>query len=410
MDELIVRQKEYLTQQARNVLKRTAQDIIDLSQICHEYHETFGYQEYIRWVKEDLGISETMGRRALNVYDEFGCTANLAVRDLQPSVLYLLAAPSTPESARQEAIEKAESGEALTHKQAQELIKAHKEIEAKEARIDDLEEAIAALQARLPTKDVIEKIQELTLALEAEKNRPPVEIEKIVEVIPDDYEETKESLVKVQDALKGTRSQVKKLTKEYETLLKKFVSPEDLPEKKYKTIVVDPPWPVQKIVRDVRPQQDVFDYPVMSLEEISDFPIEKIADADCHLYLWTTQKFLPDAIRILKTWGFSYQCLMTWVKNVGMTPYSWMYSTEHVLFGRRGSLDLLKMGVRLDFHADVTGHSQKPDVFYEVVETVSPEPRIDVFSRKRRDGFDQFGNEKDKFNGSELEDRQKVVG
>jgi N6-adenosine-specific RNA methylase IME4 len=79
-----------------------------------------------------------------------------------------------------------------------------------------------------------------------------------------------------------------------------------------------------------------------------------------------------------------------------------MYSTEHVLFGKRGSLKLLKLGERLDFTAPTTGHSRKPDKFYDIVKTVSPGPRIDVFSREKRDGFDQFGNEKDKFNGDKL--------
>jgi hypothetical protein len=82
--------------------------------LTHEYHEEFGYQEYIRWVKEDLGISDRMGRRVLSVYDQFGIAANLAVDNIQPSVLYLLAAPSTPETAREEAIQKAESGESLS--------------------------------------------------------------------------------------------------------------------------------------------------------------------------------------------------------------------------------------------------------------------------------------------------------
>jgi len=396
--DLIEQRKNFLTNQARSVLKRTAQDIIDLSQICHEYHEEFGYQEYIRWVKEDLGISKRLGLSWLNVYEKFG-SANFAPIDIQPSVLYLLAAPSTPESAREEAIEKAEAGESLSHKQAQELIEAHKALAEREERINDLQKQILSLQSKLPTKDVIEKIQELTIALEAERNKPAVEIERVVEVIPEDYEGTKAELETTKDTLKKIKSQAKKLRNEYEALIKKFVSAEDLPEKRYRTIIIDPPWPVQKIPRDVRPNQDVFDYPVMSIDEIADFPLDRISDDDCHLYLWTTHKFLPDALRILKGWGFKYQCLLTWVKNVGMTPFSWMYSTEHILFGRKGSQDLLKQGERLDFHAPVTVHSQKPDIFYDLVMKVSPEPRIDVFSRKNRNGFDQFGNEKDRLNG-----------
>jgi N6-adenosine-specific RNA methylase IME4 len=88
---------------------------------------------------------------------------------------------------------------------------------------------------------------------------------------------------------------------------------------------------------------------------------------------------------------------MTWVKNVGITPFSWMYSTEHVLFCTKGSLPLLEIGRRLDFSAKVREHSRKPDVFYDLVREVSPGPRLDVFSREKREGFDQYGNEVDKY-------------
>jgi N6-adenosine-specific RNA methylase IME4 len=119
--------------------------------------------------------------------------------------------------------------------------------------------------------------------------------------------------------------------------------------------------------------------------------------AGCHLYLWTTHKYLHDAIDIMKAWGFNYQCVLTWVKNIGFTPFSWRYSTELCLFGRCGDLDLLTNGVRLDFSADSRQHSRKPDEFYDIVRSVSPAPRIDVFSREKREGFDQYGDEQDKF-------------
>lgn len=167
------------------------------------------------------------------------------------------------------------------------------------------------------------------------------------------------------------------------------------PTGKYKCIVIDPPWPVEKIERDVRPNQgQQLDYPTMTLEQIKALPISDLAYEDgCHLYLWTTHKFLPDAFELVKAWGFHYQCLMTWVKPTGMTPYSWMYNTEHVLFARRGSLDLSKLGMKLAFEAPVTVHSAKPDVFYERVLAASIEPRIEMFARKEREGFYAWGNE-----------------
>lgn len=175
------------------------------------------------------------------------------------------------------------------------------------------------------------------------------------------------------------------------------------PDKKYKTIVIDPPWPMEKILRDERPNQHEFDYPTMSLDEIRKLPVNRIAEqSGSHIYLWTTQKYLPSAFEIFNDWGVDYQCLMTWIKNVGFTPFSFMYSTEHCLFGRYGTLSLLKLGKRLDFTAKVREHSRKPDEFYELVKEVSPEPRLDWFSREPRNGFEQYGNEPNKFESNNI--------
>lgn len=174
------------------------------------------------------------------------------------------------------------------------------------------------------------------------------------------------------------------------------------PDHQYRAIIIDPPWPMEKIVRKERLNQYEFEYPTMTLDEIHNLPVKDLALSDgCHVYLWTTQRFLPVAFDLLNTWGVDYQCLMTWVKNVGFTPFSWMYSTEHCLFGRVGTLPLLKLGMRLDFQAKVREHSRKPDEFYELVKLASPEPRLDWFSREPRPGFEQYGNEVSKFGISE---------
>ncbi len=167
------------------------------------------------------------------------------------------------------------------------------------------------------------------------------------------------------------------------------------PTGKYRCIVIDPPWNVKKIEREVRPNQSKhLDYPTMTLDEIAALPVPDLALEDgCHLYVWTTQKYLPDALRLVEGWGFRYQCLMTWVKPGGMTPYSWMYNTEHVIFARRGNLSLLRNGLKLSFEAAATGHSVKPNVFYERVATASPEPRLEMFARQPREQFSVWGSE-----------------
>lgn len=167
-----------------------------------------------------------------------------------------------------------------------------------------------------------------------------------------------------------------------------------LPEGKFRCIVIDPPWPVEKIEREVRPKQKrQLDYPTMTLEQIESLSVPEKAVDGCHIYLWVTHRFLPDGLRIFEKWGANYECLMTWVKPTGMTPYSWMYDTEHVIFGRIGSLELQKKGLRLSMQESVKRHSQKPDIFYERVIQASPEPRLELFARKKREGFTVWGNE-----------------
>jgi len=165
----------------------------------------------------------------------------------------------------------------------------------------------------------------------------------------------------------------------------------------YSCIVIDPPWPMHKIERDLYPDQGYgLDYSTLTIQELADddlVPVRTHAADDCHLYLWVTHKFLPAGLQLMADWGFRYQCVMTWRKNVGFTPFSWMYDTEHVLFGTRGNLPLLQNGLRLSFDAPRTKHSEKPDIFYDRVIAASPGPRIDMFARTQRDGFDVWGNE-----------------
>lgn len=167
-----------------------------------------------------------------------------------------------------------------------------------------------------------------------------------------------------------------------------------MPSSRYRCIVIDPPWPVAKIEREVRPYQGTaLDYPVMQIEQIAALPVGELAEEAAHLYLWVTQKYLPDGLRLVDGWGFNYQCLLTWVKPVGFTPFSWMYNTEHVIYAHRGGLRLDTMGLKLAFNAPIIGHSVKPEAFYDLVRQASPGPRLEMFARQTRQDFDAWGNE-----------------
>jgi len=163
--------------------------------------------------------------------------------------------------------------------------------------------------------------------------------------------------------------------------------------KKYDVIVIDPPWEMKKIERDVAPNQVEFDYPTMTVDEIKN--IELPAKDDCHIWLWTTQKYLPDAFQIFEHWGVKYICTFVWHKQGGFQPFGLpQYNCEFILYGRKGTPEFFDLkDFKVCFEAPRAGHSVKPDYFYEMVKRVTAGSRLDMFGRRRIDGFDSWGKE-----------------
>jgi N6-adenosine-specific RNA methylase IME4 len=172
----------------------------------------------------------------------------------------------------------------------------------------------------------------------------------------------------------------------------------------YRTVVVDPAWPMEKIERDVAPNQFGLDYPTMSVEELIDFWNRQVAPRlapDAHIYLWTTQKWRWAAENLVfPAIGLDRSMvLFTWHKDGGFQPFGLpQFNSEFVLYGRKGSAEFIDLrDFNTCFNAPRRDHSRKPTEFYETVKRTCPPPRIDVFSREPHDGFDQFGNEIMKF-------------
>jgi len=173
----------------------------------------------------------------------------------------------------------------------------------------------------------------------------------------------------------------------------------------FDVVVIDPPWPMQKIEREVRPNQSDFDYPTMSIEEIAKFWKANIAtrlETDCHVFIWTTQRFLPDAITMIGEIGLKYVLTMVWHKPGGFQPIGLpQYNCEFAVYARKGVPRFVETkDFYCCFSAPRREHSRKPDQFYDLVARVTGGARIDVFSREKRDGFWQYGNEADKFSGA----------
>lgn len=171
-------------------------------------------------------------------------------------------------------------------------------------------------------------------------------------------------------------------------------------------VVIDPPWKMEKIDRDVRPNQDAFDYPTMTSDEIATFWKKEISprlNTDCHIFVWTTQKHLPTTIDMLNGIGLRYVLVMVWHKPGGFQPIGLpQYNCEFIVYARKGSPEFIDTkNFFTCFDAPRREHSRKPDEFYDTIRRVTGGSRIDIFSRERRDGFAQFGNQPNRFAGVE---------
>ena len=167
---------------------------------------------------------------------------------------------------------------------------------------------------------------------------------------------------------------------------------------KYKTILADPPWNERgggKIKRGADKH-----YNLMKTSDIISMApfVSSLSGTNCHLYLWTTNSFLPDALQVMSAWGFKYITTITWLKgSIGLGQY-FRGATEHCLFGRKGILPYKTLNGKRQqgssgFYAPKTLHSAKPERMFEMIEKVSYPQRMELFSRKKREGWDSWGDE-----------------
>lgn len=165
------------------------------------------------------------------------------------------------------------------------------------------------------------------------------------------------------------------------------------PDGKYRTIVIDPPWDWGDEGDVSQMGRGIPKYATMPIDDIERLPITDLADENCHLYLWITNRSLPKGFRLIESWGFRYIAPLTWCKpSIGIGNY-FRNNTEHILFAVKGSQRLLRFDVGTWFTAERGDeHSVKPNAAYDIIASCSPAPRLDMFARREREGFVVWGN------------------
>lgn len=166
---------------------------------------------------------------------------------------------------------------------------------------------------------------------------------------------------------------------------------------KYQTILADPPWKMEFVKLKIRPNQVQMPYPMMTVKQICDLGIllRPLENDKCNLFLWTTHTYLPAALKVIEAWGFKYHCCLTWNKTNGRPCCGFKRDTEFVLYAYRGGISVNQRGhfIHTLFTEKLTKHSTKPEIFYKILESNTPEPRLELFARRKRIGWDCWGNE-----------------
>ena len=164
--------------------------------------------------------------------------------------------------------------------------------------------------------------------------------------------------------------------------------------KLYNVIYADPPWRYDFSSTTNREIEN--HYPTMTIDEICDLDISKVAASDCVLFMWATSPKLEQAFQVLKSWRFEYKTCAIWAKDkIGM-GYYFRQQHELLLIATRGSLPVPEPKNRVSslIHGTRTEHSKKPDSVYEIIENMYPEySKIELFSRNKRDRWDAWGNQ-----------------
>jgi N6-adenosine-specific RNA methylase IME4 len=176
----------------------------------------------------------------------------------------------------------------------------------------------------------------------------------------------------------------------------------ELPNKKYNIIYADPAWTFKSWSKEGEQRNATRHYNCMTIDDIYNLPINSICNNDCILFLWIIDPMLPEAIKVIKSWGFKYKTVaFTWVKENKKSNgyftglgYWTRANPEQCLLATKGNPKRISKAVRQLIISKRQEHSKKPDEIRDrIVELCGDLPRIELFARQKVQGWDSWGNE-----------------
>ncbi len=165
-------------------------------------------------------------------------------------------------------------------------------------------------------------------------------------------------------------------------------------DRKYPLLYADPPWRYDFSMTSTRAIEA--NYPTLPLEEICALPVSDLAAPTAVLFLWVPPAILEKAFAVIRAWGFTYCTGAVWRKDKIGAGFYFRQQHEHLLVATRGDMPAPPPPWRPSSILDAPRreHSRKPDEAYELIERMYPElPKIELFARARRPGWDAWGNE-----------------
>lgn len=174
----------------------------------------------------------------------------------------------------------------------------------------------------------------------------------------------------------------------------------------FRTAVVDPPWPYERVNSTNRKmsgyveydqQEDRTEYQTLSIDDLAILPVGDLVSG--YLFLWTPNPFLPQGFALLEAWGFKYATAIHWLKKTKNNKmaygagYWYRGAAETILVARKSTAPSVRTHQRNVFEAERLGHSIKPEAFQDHVESCFPGPYLELFARRVRPGWTCLGNE-----------------